>query len=67
MPEREPLHRPDPAASTAALERMGHIALREHSMASLLQTVVDTAMTVLPGSSDASVFVQTARKQVTVV
>ena len=40
-----------------ALEKLGRLALREHSMESLLQTVADMAKDVLPGSAEASVTV----------
>ncbi|WP_138760254.1 GAF and ANTAR domain-containing protein [Modestobacter altitudinis] len=44
---------PDRAAE--ALERLGTITLREHSMESVLQTVVELAKTVLPGNPECSV------------
>jgi GAF domain-containing protein len=46
-------HRPDRA--TEALERLGSLALREQSMESMLQTVVDLAKEVLPGNPEASI------------
>jgi GAF domain-containing protein len=38
-----------------ALEQLGRLALREHSMESILQAVVDLAKTVLPGDPEASI------------
>ncbi len=44
----------DPRA-TEALEQLGRLALREHSMESLLQTVTDLTKNVMPGHPEASV------------
>jgi GAF domain-containing protein len=44
-----------PDGATDALERLGRMALREQSMESVLQTVVDLAKQVLPGNPEASV------------
>ncbi|MCW2579231.1 MAG: hypothetical protein JWR82_832 [Blastococcus sp.] len=43
-----------------ALEQLGRLTLREHSMETLLQRVVDLAKTVMPGNPEASIslFVQ---------
>jgi GAF domain-containing protein len=41
--------------TTEALERLGSLALREQSMESVLQTVVDLAKRVLPGDPEASI------------
>jgi GAF domain-containing protein len=41
--------------ATQALEQLGRLALREHSMETLLQVVVDLVKTVVPGRSEASV------------
>ena len=38
-----------------ALEQLGRLALREHSMESMLQAVVDLAKTVFPGDPEASI------------
>lgn len=38
-----------------ALERLGRLALREHSMESVLRTVVELAKQVLPGNPEASI------------
>jgi GAF domain-containing protein len=52
MPQNETT-RPDGA--TEALERLGSLALREHSMESVLQTVVELAKQVLPGNPETSI------------
>ena len=44
-----------PDRTTEALERLGSLALREHSMESVLQTVVELAKQVLPGNPESSV------------
>ena len=41
--------------AAAALEQLGRLALREHSMQSLLQSVADLAKRVLPGNPETSV------------
>jgi GAF domain-containing protein len=46
--------RPD---AERALDELGRLALREHSMDSLLQTVADLAKSVLPGAGETSVSV----------
>jgi GAF domain-containing protein len=46
---------PQPADPAEALERLGRLSLRELSMDSLLQTVVDVTRTVMPGNPEASV------------
>jgi GAF domain-containing protein len=64
------MSRDDPSsAATAgeALERLGRLALREMSMESLLQAVADTAKAVMPGNPEASIFITTPRRPVTVV
>jgi GAF domain-containing protein len=43
---------PDPAA---ALEQLGRLALREHTMQSLLQSVADLTKQVMPGNPETSV------------
>ncbi|MGY1634874.1 ANTAR domain-containing protein [Geodermatophilus sp. SYSU D01186] len=45
-------HRPDPAE---ALEQLGRLALREHTMQSLLQSVADLTQEVMPGHPETSV------------
>jgi hypothetical protein len=48
----------DPAGTTSpaeALEQLGRLTLREHSMQSLLQTVADLSTKVMPGNPETSV------------
>lgn len=47
----------DPRRPTAAeaLDQLGRLSLREHSMESVLQTVADLASKVIPGNIEASV------------
>jgi GAF domain-containing protein len=52
MSATEPSGTPSPAE---ALEQLGRVALREHSMQSLLQTVADLAKKVMPGNPEASI------------
>jgi GAF domain-containing protein len=69
-PKRAPMSGNDhfPARGAGeALERLGRLALREMSMESLLQAVADTAKSVMPGNPEASIFVMTPRRPVTVV
>jgi hypothetical protein len=49
--------KPDPQAIDVAqaLEHLGRLSLRQHSMQSLLQTVADLTKTVMPGHPEASV------------
>jgi GAF domain-containing protein len=42
-------------AASQALEELGRLALREHSMESLLQRVVELTKVVMPGHSEASI------------
>ena len=58
---------PRPANATEALERLGRLSLRELSMDSLLQTVAELAMTVMPGNPDASVSLMVKGRPTTVV
>ena len=46
---------PHPLTATVALERLGRMSLREHSMESLLRSVVDLTSSVMPGDTEASV------------
>jgi len=46
-----------PDRTTEALERLGNMTLREESMESVLQTVVELAKRVLPGDPEASISV----------
>src|SRR4051794_34469595 len=46
---------PRPDRTAEALERLGNMALREQSMESVLQTVVELAKRVLPGEPEASI------------
>ena len=50
-----------------ALEQLGRLALREHSMKSILQAVVDLAKTVLPGDPEASITLLVNDKPTTAV
>lgn len=50
-----------------ALERLGRLSLRETSMESLLEAVAETAKSVMPGHIEASVFIMTPRRALTVV
>jgi GAF domain-containing protein len=43
------------AGAPEALEELGRLSLREHSMASLLQRVVDVTKVVMPGHGEASI------------
>ncbi len=45
----------DPLNPVDALERLGRLALREHCMKSLLQSVAELATEVMPGNPEASV------------
>jgi GAF domain-containing protein len=51
VPDGSPL----PAQAVAALERLGAMSLRDHSMQSVLQTVSDLAKSVLPGNPETSI------------
>jgi len=46
---------PRPDGTAEALEQLGRMALREQSMESVLQTVVELAKQVLPGNPEASI------------
>ncbi|MCW2537287.1 MAG: hypothetical protein JWQ26_2986 [Modestobacter sp.] len=48
---------PRPADAAQTLDLLGRLALREHSMESLLQSVADLVTTVVPGGLEASVTV----------
>jgi GAF domain-containing protein len=52
MPSTDPS---DPLDPVEALERLGRLALREHCMKSLLQSVAELATEVMPGDLEASV------------
>jgi GAF domain-containing protein len=52
---------------TAAFERLAGIALSEHSMHSVLQTVADLTQDVMPGEIEASVSLLLADKATTIV
>jgi GAF domain-containing protein len=61
---------PDPSRSERvdrALEELGGLSLRQHSMESLLQAVADLSKSVMPGDPEASIFIQDSRRQFTVV
>ena len=61
MPSRDA-----PSSSRAALDELGRMSLREHSMESLLQAVADLSKQVLPGDPEASVFMQDSHRRFTV-
>jgi GAF domain-containing protein len=52
MSATNPAGTPDP---TEALEQLGRLALREHSMQSLMQAVADLSKKVMPGNPETSV------------
>ena len=58
---------PGPGPADDALERLGTLALREHSMESLLQTVVDGAKSTFPSAADVSVTLLVADQPLTTV
>jgi GAF domain-containing protein len=49
-----------------ALDQLGSISLREHSMESLLQAVADLSKTAMPGAPETSIFIQDSRRRITV-
>jgi GAF domain-containing protein len=56
-----------PVNVAEALERLGRLPLREHSMESLLQSVVDLTTTVMPGDTEASITLLVKDRPTTVV
>ena len=58
---------PQPANAAEALEHLGRLSLREHSMGSLLQTVAELTKTVMPGDTEASVTLLVKDSPTTVV
>jgi GAF domain-containing protein len=59
----------DPSRSSQAgqaLDELGRMSLRQHSMESLLQAVADLSKQVMPGNPETSVFMQDSRQRVTV-
>ena len=46
---------PQPANAAEALEHLGRLSLRQHSIKSLLQTVAELTKTVMPGDTEASI------------
>jgi GAF domain-containing protein len=56
-----------PADADRALEQLGSLALREHSMETLLQRVVDLTKIVMPGHTEASISLLTGGKPTTAV
>ena len=58
---------PDPGTLQQALEQLGSLALREHSMDTLLQRVVDLTKVVMPGHTDASITLVVKDKPTTTV
>ncbi|WP_331254117.1 MULTISPECIES: GAF and ANTAR domain-containing protein [unclassified Modestobacter] len=59
--------RPLTRDATEALERLGSLALRDHSMESVLQTVADLVKQVLPGEIEASISLLVNDKATTTV
>jgi GAF domain-containing protein len=57
----------DPAGTAGALEQLGSLLLREHSMDVLLQRVVDLTKVVMPGSTESSVSLMVNDKPTTAV
>jgi GAF domain-containing protein len=57
----------NPVNTARALEQLGSLALREHSMESLLQRVVDLTKLVLAGDLEASISLLTTDKPTTAV
>lgn len=49
------------------LAELGSISLREHTTQSLLQAVADMCKSVMPGDTEASIFIQDDRRKFTVV
>src|SRR3712207_6759368 len=64
MSSTEHANRPDPAE---ALEELGRLALREHTMQSLLQSVAELTKRVMPGDTETSVSLLINDKPSTVV
>ncbi len=58
---------PQPANAAEALEHLGRLSLREHSMKSLLQTVAELTKTVMPGDTEASITLLVKDSPTTVV
>jgi hypothetical protein len=56
-----------PADVSRALEQLGSLALREHSMETLLQRVVDLTKIVMPGHPEAATSLMTNDKPSTAV
>jgi GAF domain-containing protein len=56
-----------PVSAAQALERLGRVSLRDHSMESLLQSVVDLTTTVVPGDTEASITLLVKDSPTTVV
>ena len=56
-----------PTDTQRALEQLGSLALREHSMETLLQRVVDLTKDVMPGHTEASISLMTNDKPITAV
>jgi hypothetical protein len=58
---------PQGATAAEALEHLGQLSLRQHSMTSLLQTVAKLTKTVMPGDTEASVTLLVKGEPTTVV
>jgi GAF domain-containing protein len=56
-----------PVNPAEALERLGRLSLRQHSMESLLRSVVDLTKTVMPGDTEASITLLVKDRPATVV
>ena len=62
-----PSSRPRSAQTDRALDELGRMSLRQHSMESLLQAVADLSKQVMPGTPETSIFVQDQHRRVTIV
>jgi GAF domain-containing protein len=58
---------PENPSGRAALEELGRLALREHTMETMLQRVVDLTKVVMPGHSEASISLLVNDRPTTVV
>ncbi|MBM7808644.1 GAF domain-containing protein [Geodermatophilus bullaregiensis] len=58
---------PHPVTAAEALERLGRVSLREHSMESLLRSVVGLTKAVMPGHTEASITLLVQDRPTTVV
>jgi GAF domain-containing protein len=56
----------DLSRSAQALDELGRMSLRQHSMESLLQAVAELSKQVMPGNPETSIFMQDKHQKVTV-